>query len=83
MSFVQGVFPDMFKVGQVTPLIKKPGADVNDRANYRPIINLNSIGKILEGLTQKQLRKHFSVTPNNNTLQVPFRHSFSTVRQSL
>ena len=32
-SFREGIFPDIFKIGQVTPLSKKPGADIEDMAN--------------------------------------------------
>ena len=55
-----GVFPYLFKLGHITPLIKKPTADANDRANYRPITNLNTVGKILERLAKKRLLKHLS-----------------------
>ena len=78
MSFAEGVFPEVFKTGQVTPLIKKAGADINDPANYRPITNLNSIGKILEKLAQKQLMKHISSSVNCNTLQSAYRAFHST-----
>ena len=46
LSFSQGTFPTMFKVGQLTPLPKKPGISGDDLSNYRPIMNLNAIGKI-------------------------------------
>ena len=36
----------MFKTGQVMLLFKKPGLSGYDMANYRPITNLNTIGKI-------------------------------------
>jgi len=50
LSFTEGVFPDIFKVSQLTqftPLIKKPGSDVSEPPNYRPITNLNTVEKIL------------------------------------
>jgi len=37
LSLTEGVFPDIFKVGQITPLIKKPGSDVSELSNYRRI----------------------------------------------
>lgn len=48
ISFNEGIYPEVFKVGQVTPLIKKAGTDINYPADYRSITNLNSIGKILK-----------------------------------
>jgi Reverse transcriptase (RNA-dependent DNA polymerase) len=40
LSFTEGIFPEVFKVGQITPLIKKLGADASEPANYRLITNL-------------------------------------------
>ena len=39
LTFTKGKFPDMFTVGKVMPLLKKPGVDIDDVANYRPITN--------------------------------------------
>ena len=57
LSFTEVVFPSFFKVGQVTPLLKKPSTGTEDMSNYRPITNHNTIGKILERLA-KQMRRH-------------------------
>ena len=78
LSFSEGVFPDIFKVGQVTPLLKKPGASTNDPANYRPITNSNTIGKILERLAQRRIREHLSLSPNHGTFQSAYRALHST-----
>src|SRR6218665_2253449 len=43
MSFSSGNFPRIFNIGHVVPLLKKPGSDVSDRSNYRPITNLLTI----------------------------------------
>ena len=48
LSFQDGCFPEKFKQAQVTPLLKKPGLDENDPSSYRPISNLNTMGKIIE-----------------------------------
>ena len=47
LSFSEGCFPDMFKSGQIRPLLKKPGVSTSYKSNFRPITNLNTIGKIL------------------------------------
>lgn len=78
LSFSSGVFPDVFKVGQVTPLIKKATADASDPASYRPITNLNSIGKLLERLAQQQLRRHIGLSANQNAFQSAYRAVHST-----
>jgi hypothetical protein len=41
LSFSQGVFPSMFKVAWVSPLIKKADLDEDSPANFRSISNLN------------------------------------------
>ena len=77
-SFREGIFPDIFKIGQVTPLLKKPGADIVDMANYRPITNLNIRRKILERLAQKQLRRYIEQSPNVGSQQSAYRAFHST-----
>ena len=47
LSSTEGKFPDMFTVGQIMPLLKKPGVDIDDTSNYRPVTNSNTIGKLL------------------------------------
>ena len=34
LSFTEGIFPEFFKIGQITPLIIKPGVNTKDLANY-------------------------------------------------
>jgi len=65
----------LFKVGQITPLIKKPhaGSDVSEPSHYRPITNLNTFGKILESLEHNELRLHLSTSPNYNTSKAAYR----------
>jgi hypothetical protein len=47
-------------------------------ANYRPITNLNTIGKILERLAKNQLQEHLRLSPNLNTLQSAYQSLHST-----
>jgi len=39
LSFSTGVFPSRYKLGHVTPLLKKPGLCSIDPANFRPVTN--------------------------------------------
>ena len=48
LSFSQATFPTNFKLALISPLLKKPGLSKSDPSNFRPISNLNTIGKILE-----------------------------------
>ena len=78
LSFSTGTFPTQFKIAQVTPLLKKPNLDSNDPASYRPISNLNTIGKILERLALVTLRNHLTSSPNFNRFQSAYRPAHST-----
>jgi len=37
LSFTTGVFPTRYKLGHVTPLLKKPNLSKDDPVSYRPI----------------------------------------------
>ena len=78
LSFSEGCFPNQFKQAQVTPLLKKSGLDQSDPANYRPISNLNTIGKIIERLFLARLLPHVAETGNFNPLQSAYRKNHST-----
>ena len=48
LSFTQATFPSKFKLALISTLLKKPGLPKSELSNFRPISNLNTIGKILE-----------------------------------
>ena len=78
LSFSEGHFPEMFKLAQVTPLLKKQGLDVDSSASYRPISNLNSISKILEKLFATRLKSHIKHSSNINAFQSAYKQFYST-----
>jgi hypothetical protein len=78
LSFSQGSFPSSFKLAQVTPLLKKPQLDPLIPANYRPISNLSTIGKILERLALPVLQNHITSSPNFCVYQSAYRPAHST-----
>ena len=78
LSFKQGTFPSKFKLALVSPLLKKPGLPKSDLANFRPISNLNTIGKILERLALACLLPHISISPSFGPLQSAYRKYHST-----
>ena len=45
-------------LAQTTPLLKKPGLNTTDPVSYKPISNLNFIGKVLERLHLARLLPH-------------------------
>jgi len=42
----------------VTPLLKKPGLDAANMANYRPVSNLSFISKVVERAVAIQLNEY-------------------------
>ena len=64
LSFSQATCPTKFKLALISPLLKKPGLSKSDPSNFRPISNLNLIGKILERLALARLFPHVSVSPS-------------------
>jgi len=78
LSFSSGVFPASLKNGRITPLIKKPGLDKSDMANYRPITNLSTLSKLLEKLVLSRIRPHIMSTGNFSEYQSAYRTGHST-----
>ena len=55
LSFTQATFPSKFKLALISPFLKKPGLPKSEISNFWPILNLNTIGKILERLALARL----------------------------
>ena len=55
-SLSPGCVPDLFKVAYITPLLKKPGTDVDAAENYWPVSNLSVLSKTLECAVTQQLK---------------------------
>ena len=68
-SLTTGIVPDCFKSAIVKPLLKKPGLDVNDLKNFRPVSNLPFLSKILEKVVLAQLESHLETTSMKCTSQ--------------
>ena len=66
-SLTTDIVPDCFKSAIVKLLLKKPGLDVNDLKNFRPVSALPFLSKILEKVVLAQLESHLS---RNNLLEV-------------
>src|SRR6476619_4520056 len=64
LSLSEGCFPHQFKRAQVMPQLKKPGLDENDPSNYRPVSNLNTVGKTIERVCFARLLPHVASTGN-------------------
>ena len=78
LSFSLGFFPSKYKSALISPLLKKPGLDESNPANYRPISNLNNISKILERLFLSRLQSHLCTSSNFSPFQSAYRRHYST-----
>jgi len=68
-SLRQGRLPDSQKHAIIVPVLKKPGLDTEDMANFRPVSNLTFMSKVTERAVarQLQLRKICSRAANRPT----------------
>ena len=58
-SLTSGLFPDRLKVALVRPLLKKANLDLIEK-NYRPISNIEFIGKSIERVAMAQINRHIT-----------------------
>lgn len=54
-SFIEGLVPSYFKHALVQPLLKKPSLDPSVVNNYRPILKLPFLVKVVEKVVLNQL----------------------------
>ena len=76
-SVAEGRLPDSQKQVIVSPLLKKPGLDVVDMANYRLVSNLTFVFKVTERAVTSQLNEYLAA---NDLLlcQSAYRKNHST-----
>ena len=77
ISFSSGIFPSILKTAKVIPVHKKDSK--LDYSNYRPILLLSNIEKILERLMYNRIYKFFFDNNLIYSLQFGFRQKYSTV----
>ena len=76
-SLISGIFPESLKVALVKPLLEKANLDLIEK-NYRPVSNIEFIGKSIERVATVKLTRHLT---NNNLIephQSAYRPSHST-----
>ena len=72
-SMSRGIFPDILKVGKITPIYKKDNPELLE--NYRPVSTLPIFGKIFEKVIYERLYS-FMVSEN---LMTPCQFGFRKV----
>ena len=76
-SLKHGVFPDLFKQADVTPILKS-GLDSQQLSNYRPISNLPFLNKLLERVVADRLLDHIEHLNLGETFQSAYKLHHST-----
>ena len=71
-SLQSAVLPEQLKVAMVKPLLKKPSLDYREFKNFRPISNLQFLGKIIEKVVADQLINYL----DDNNLQEVYQSTY-------
>ena len=66
-SLGDGCFPSDFKKAVVCPLLKKVGSDTSQMKNFRHVLNLSFLSKLLERIVQRRLQEFLD---SNNLMPV-------------
>ena len=77
-SITESKFPPTWKTATVTPLLKKPTADVEDMSNYRPVSNLAYMSKLAEKVVLQQIDNHLTTQSLHQPNQSAYRKNHST-----
>ena len=70
--------PTAFKQANVRPLLKKPGLDMNNLKNYRPVSNLPFVSEIIEKVVASRIEDHFDKHKLHDNRQSAYRSFHST-----
>ena len=76
-SLQTGIFLDDLKETLVKPWLKKINLDLTEK-NYRPVLNLQLVGKLIERAVTDQLNAHITKNSLMEPVQSAYRASHST-----
>lgn len=76
--FLQGVFPDIFKISKIIPVHKKGDTDILN--HYRPISIITIFSKVFEILLKNRLLNYFEKNNLLHSAQFGFRRQKSTFK---
>jgi len=78
LSLKSGIFPELYKLAHVKPLLKKITLDPDILKNYRPVSNLTYISKLIEKAVAKQITCHLQINDLLEKFQSAYRPLHST-----
>ena len=73
-----GVMPDLIKVANITPIIKKPSLNKESFRNYRPVSNIPFTSKLIEKYVDGHIEAHCVQHELNEPLQSAYTKNCST-----
>ena len=77
-SLRSGFVPFDLKEAVIKPLLKKPGLDIANLSNYRPVSNLPFLSKIIERVVVARLKEHMSEHNLCEGMQSAYKAGHST-----
>jgi hypothetical protein len=77
-SLREGFLPVSQKAAIITPVVKKPGLDMDEQKSYRPISNLTFISKVIERIVAEQIKAHLVESNLIPAVQSGYRQGHST-----
>jgi hypothetical protein len=78
LSLSTGVFPHLWKLTTITPIVKTGKTDLSSPASFRPIAKLHFLSKLLERFVSLQLRSYLDTHHLLPSQQSAYRHFHST-----
>ena len=82
-SLQSGILPDSENSAAVTPILKKPGLDLDSSSSYRPVSNLTYVSKLIERHASSQLTAYLLNYHLLPVEQSAYRQHYSTETATL
>ena len=78
MSLGESTFPHQIKTALVTLVLKKSSLDPEFLSNYRPILNVHFLSKLIERVAASQLYEHLEANRLHILVQSAYHQKYST-----
>ena len=78
LSLSSGTMPNVLKIAELLPALKKPDSDFTNYSNFRPITNLKMVPKVIEKAVTVQLIADISTHHLDEWFQSAYKLYHST-----